>query len=161
VLLVVISSAVFSQSCASTLPEQFPIEARAGALGLASNPGSAVFGGTAPLVVGALVAATGNKIVPAFYLVGAALLGLCSTSGLRETNARPLNGSLPNVDTERADELVATQSENRRPDFNLIPLPYQAFAETADQQIPLSTNDPHVQKAAAAASLRLENQPAL
>jgi hypothetical protein len=69
---------------------------------------------------------------------------------------------LPNVDTEReAEELVATQSENRRLDFNLIPLPYQAFADTADQEIPLSPNDPEVQKAAAAARLRLENQPAL
>lgn len=159
-LLVMISSAVFSQSYASTLPEQFPTEARASALGLAYNLGNAVFGGTAPLVVGALVAATGNKIVPAFYLIGAALLGLWSTFGLKETSARPLNGSLPNVDTEReAEELVATQAENRRLDFDLIPLPYRAFADIADQDVPLSPDDPEVQKAAEAAHLRLENQP--
>lgn len=122
---------------------------------------AAVFGGTAPLAVGALVAATGNKIVPAFYLIGAALLGLWSTFGLKETSARPLNGSLPNVDTEReAEEMVATQAENWRLDFDLIPLPYQAFADSADQKIPLSPNDPEAQKAAEAAPVRLENQPA-
>jgi len=158
-LFVMISSAIFSQSYASTLPEQFPTEARASSLGLAYNVGNAAFGGTAPLVVGALVASTGNKMVPAYYLVGAALLGLVSLTFLKETSARPLHGSLPNVDSDdEARLLAATQGTNPKLDLDLMPLPYVAFAvDAAGQTGPLSTENPEVRRAAAAAGLRLDD----
>jgi MHS family proline/betaine transporter-like MFS transporter len=44
-LCVMTSSAIFSQCYASTLPEQFPTEARSSSLGLAYNVGNAAFGG--------------------------------------------------------------------------------------------------------------------
>lgn len=158
-LLVMVSSAIFSQSYASTLPEQFPTEARSSALGLAYNAGNAAFGGTAPLVVGTLVASTGNAMVPAYYLVGAALLGLLSLTFLKETSARPLHGSLPNVaGEEEARRLVATQESNRKLDHALMPLPYVAFALTSDGQVvQLSSQDPEVRRAAAAAGLKLND----
>jgi len=151
---------VFSQSYASTLPEQFPTEARSSALGLAYNLGNAAFGGTAPLIVGALVASTGNIQVPAYYLIAASLLGLLSILGLKETGSRPLNGSLPNAGTEfEAEQLVATQAQNRLLNLDLMPLPYDAFVEgTGGYEVLLQADDAEVQRAAAAAGIRLRAQ---
>jgi len=159
-LALMIASAVFSQSYASTLPEQFPTEARSSALGLAYNLGNAAFGGTAPLIVGALVASTGNIQVPAYYLIAASLLGLLSILGLKETGSRPLNGSLPNAGTEfEAEQLVATQAQNRLLNLDLMPLPYDAFVEGTDgHEVMLQADDEEVQRAAAAAGIRLRAQ---
>lgn len=158
-LLVMISSAIFSQSYASTLPEQFPTEARSSALVLAYNVGNAAFGGTAPLMIGVLVASTGNTMVPAFYLMGAALLGLISLAFLKETSARPLNGSMPNVETEEeASQLLAEQVTNPKLDLGLMPLPYVAFTSTSDgEALELPSNDPEVRRAAEAAGLKLDH----
>lgn len=154
---VMLSSAVFSQSFASTLPEQFPTEARSSAMGLAYNVGNAAFGGTAPLVLGALVASTGNKMVPAFYLIGAAVLGLFALAFLKETSNRPLNGSLPSVESEEERrELLAAQGTNPRLDPDLMPLPYVAFTEAADgTAIELSPDEPDVRRAADTAGVNL------
>lgn len=153
-LLVMTASAIFSQSYASTLPEQFPTEARASALGLAYNVGNAAFGGTAPLVVGALVASTGSTMVPAYYLLGAALVGLLALTFLKETSARPLNGSVPNVESvEEARRLVASQESL---DLDLMPLPYEAFAIGPDgQEVSRSVHDVEVRRAAATAGIPL------
>lgn len=154
-VLVLLSSAVFSQSYASTLPEQFPTEARSSALGLAYNVGNAAFGGTAPLIVGALIASTGNALVPAFYLVGAGCLALVSILGLRETSGRPLNGSMPSVSTqEEAAQLVAGQHQDSRLDLELMPLPYVAYSVDAEgRELPLSPEDPAAVRAAEAAGV--------
>jgi MHS family proline/betaine transporter-like MFS transporter len=159
-LALMVASAVFSQSYASTLPEQFPTEARSSALGLAYNLGNAAFGGTAPLIVGALIASTGNVQIPAYYLIGASLLGLLSILGLKETGSRPLNGSLPNAETEReAEELVSTQSQNPLLNLDVMPLPYDAFGVGADgNEVMLQSTDANVQRAAAAAGIRLRAQ---
>ena len=162
-LFVMISSAIFSQSYASTLPEQFPTSARSTALGLAYNVGNAALGGTAPLIVGALVAATGNLLVPAYYLIGAAIFGYISTLGIKETSRRPLNGSLPNVATEQeAADLVDGQATNVQLDYRLLPLPYRAYVDsTAGEESPLSDADPAVRRAAEAAGIRLTPQPVI
>ncbi|MFP3581373.1 MFS transporter [Arthrobacter sp. SIMBA_036] len=112
-LFIMVCATLFSSSYASSLPEQFPTPSRSSALGLAYNVGNAAFGGTAPLVIAALIGATGNRMVPAYYLMGAALLGLISVLFLKETSRKPLNGSLPNVETkEEAQYLVDTQDSN-------------------------------------------------
>jgi MHS family proline/betaine transporter-like MFS transporter len=153
-LLVMTASAIFSQSYASTLPEQFPTQARASALGLAYNVGNAAFGGTAPLVVGALVASTGSAMVPAYYLLVAALLGLLSLAFLKETSARPLNGSVPNVETEEEAHHVVSAQDSI--DLASVPLPYEPYASGPDGQVvALSADDPAVRRAADAAGLRL------
>jgi MHS family proline/betaine transporter-like MFS transporter len=98
-------------------------------------------------------------MVPGYYLIGAALLGLVSLTFLTETSARPLNGSLPNVETdEEARQLVATQERNPNLNVELMPLPYVPFAVTPDgQTVALSSQDPDVRRSAAAARLKLES----
>lgn len=153
-LFVMVASAVFSQSYASTLPEQFPTEDRNTSLGLAYNVGNAALGGTAPLVIGALVAATGNVLMPAFYLVAACALGLLSVLGIRETSRRPLNGSMPNVRTpEEAERIVASQGSHTDAAHDEMPLPYVPYA--AGTEVELDVADPRVVEAAARVGVTL------
>ena len=53
----------------SFLPETFPTEVRLSGFAISFNTANAIFGGTAPLVATVLIKATGNALVPAFYLV--------------------------------------------------------------------------------------------
>lgn len=148
-LFIMICATLFSSSYASSLPEQFPTPSRSSALGLAYNVGNAAFGGTAPLVVAALIGATGNKMMPAYYLMGAAMIGLISIVFLKETSRKPLNGSLPSVETKNeAKRLVATQETNTLLDPALMPLPFVAYtrAENGDP-IELPADDPRTQHA--------------
>jgi MFS transporter, MHS family, proline/betaine transporter len=157
-LFIMVCATLFSSSYASALPEQFPTESRSSALGLAYNVGNAAFGGTAPLVVAALIGATGNVMIPAYYLIGAAALGLVSVVFLKETSRKPLNGSLPNVETAaEAERLVETQDTEALIDREGMPLPYVAFTRSADGTVTqLSHDEPEVQLAARAAGIRLD-----
>jgi MHS family proline/betaine transporter-like MFS transporter len=49
-----------------------------------------IFGGTTPLIFTALLAATGNPISPAFYLIAAALAGIVAALTFPETAREPL-----------------------------------------------------------------------
>jgi MHS family proline/betaine transporter-like MFS transporter len=157
-LFIMVCATLFSSSYASALPEQFPTESRSSSLGLAYNVGNAAFGGTAPLVIAALIGVTGNVMVPAYYLIAAAILGLVSVFFLKETSGKPLNGSLPNVETEQeAEHLVQTQDTNALIDRQQMPLPYIAFSRSPDGTIiQLPHHDPDVQRAALAAGIQLE-----
>ncbi|MGX5718300.1 MFS transporter [Arthrobacter sp. MAHUQ-56] len=120
---------------ASALPAQFPTSSRYGAMGIAYNFSVAIFGGTTPFIVAALISATGNDMMPAYYLMGTSLVGAVAIYFLKESARRPLPGSMPSVDTqEEAKELVETQDEN--PLINLDELPF----ETQDG------TDPHAQR---------------
>jgi len=77
----------------ATLPALFPTEIRAGALSVAFNIGVSLFGGTTPLVAQALVHATGNLLVPGFYLAAAGVVGAVAVLVTPETAGRPLPGS--------------------------------------------------------------------
>jgi MFS transporter, MHS family, proline/betaine transporter len=84
----------------------------------------AIFGGTTPFIVAALINATGNDMMPAYYLMGTSLVGAVAIYFLKESAQRPLPGSMPSVDTQaEARELVATQDEN--PLINLDELPFE------------------------------------
>ncbi|WP_324643916.1 MFS transporter [Pseudarthrobacter sp. LT1] len=108
---------------ASALPAQFPTSSRYGAMGIAYNFAVAIFGGTTPFIVAALIGATGNDMMPAYYLMATSLVGAVAIYFLKESANRPLPGSMPSVDTEaEAKELVATQDEN--PLINLDELPF-------------------------------------
>ena len=54
---------------ASALPAQFPTASRYGAMGIAYNFSVAIFGGTTPFIVAALIGATGDDMMPAYYLM--------------------------------------------------------------------------------------------
>ncbi|MFJ9469138.1 glycine betaine/L-proline transporter ProP [Streptomyces caniferus] len=98
----------FAGTSASTLPALFPTRLRYGALSISFNISVSLFGGTTPLIASALVQATGNDLVPAYYLMVAGAIGLIATFFLHETAGKPLRGSGPMVESEeQAQELVA------------------------------------------------------
>ncbi|WP_246797398.1 glycine betaine/L-proline transporter ProP [Burkholderia perseverans] len=85
----------------SALPALFPTEIRYGALAIGFNISVSLFGGTTPLVTAWLVDRTGNLMMPAYYLMGAAVIGAVSVLTLRETARQPLEGSPPAVASRR------------------------------------------------------------
>ncbi|GAA4670493.1 MULTISPECIES: MFS transporter [Amycolatopsis] len=97
----------FSAVLPSTLPAMFPTHVRAGGLSIAFNISVSLFGGTTSTVMSALVAGTGDLNWPAYYLMGAGVIGAISILLTRETARRPLDGSAPIVETrQEARELV-------------------------------------------------------
>ncbi|WP_405461977.1 glycine betaine/L-proline transporter ProP [Streptomyces sp. NBC_00101] len=98
----------FAGTSASTLPALFPTRIRYGALSIAFNISVSLFGGTTPLFAAGLVEATGNDMVPAYYLMVAGVVGFVATLFLQETAGRPLRGSGPMVETpQQARRLVS------------------------------------------------------
>ena len=114
--------AFYVSNIASALPALFPTASRYGAMGIAYNFAVAIFGGTAPLIVAALIDTTGNVMMPAYYLMGTSAIGAVAIYFLRESANRPMPGSMPSVDTvEEARALVATQDDNLLLDVNVMP----------------------------------------
>jgi MFS family permease len=58
------------------LASLFPVEVRSTGMAIAYNVGVTVFGGFAPLTVTWLIAMTGNKLMPAYYIIGAAVVSI-------------------------------------------------------------------------------------
>ncbi|MDR5806985.1 glycine betaine/L-proline transporter ProP [Caballeronia sp. LZ019] len=94
----------------SSLPALFPTRIRYGALAIGFNVSVSLFGGTTPLVTAWLVEQTGNPMIPAYYLMGASVIGLVSVFAMRETAGAPLLGSGPCVAT-RAEALAMTHDK--------------------------------------------------
>lgn len=74
----------------SVLPAMFPTEVRYGAFAIGYNVSTALFAGTAPYIVTKLVASTGDSLVPAYYLMGAALIAAVPIYLLPETAGKSL-----------------------------------------------------------------------
>ncbi|MFJ9543692.1 MFS transporter [Streptomyces sp. NPDC101225] len=95
----------------ATLPALFPTQVRYGSLSIGYNIAVSVFGGTTPFVITALISATGNELMPAFYVMVAAVVGVVAVACTRETARRPLDGSPPSVATpEEAAHMVESQA---------------------------------------------------
>jgi MFS transporter, MHS family, proline/betaine transporter len=73
-----------------TLAELFPTRIRTVAYGVGYNLGTAVFGGAAPLLVSALIVATGSIWIPAIYLVLTSAVAGFAALRIRETAFAPL-----------------------------------------------------------------------
>ena len=73
---------------ASALPAQFPTANRYGAMGIAYNFAVAIFGGTTPFIVAALITATGNDMMPAYYLMATSAIGAVAIYFLKESAQR-------------------------------------------------------------------------
>ena len=82
----------FTSSMPSTLPALFYTPVRYSALSIAFNVSVSLFGGTTPLVTAWLVERTGDPLVPAYYLMGAAVIGLVTMLFVKETAGLPLRG---------------------------------------------------------------------
>ncbi|TMR37383.1 MFS transporter [Actinomadura geliboluensis] len=74
----------------SFLAELFPTRVRYSGFAVSFNLANALFGGTAPFVATLLISWTGDKLSPAWYLAGAALVSLCAVTAAKETARKPL-----------------------------------------------------------------------
>ncbi|WP_055599794.1 glycine betaine/L-proline transporter ProP [Streptomyces aureus] len=99
----------------AALPALFPTDVRYGSLSVGYNLSASLFGGTTPLVITALIGATGSNLMPAYYAMGAALVGVIAVACMKETAQQPLEGSPPSVETpEEAAEMVMAQAPEPR-----------------------------------------------
>ncbi|MFJ3553159.1 MULTISPECIES: MFS transporter [Streptomyces] len=95
----------------AALPAMFPTHVRYGSLSVGYNLSASLFGGTTPLVITALIGVTGSDMMPAYYSMAAALVGVIAVACMKETAQQPLEGSPPSVQTrEEAAELVRSQA---------------------------------------------------
>lgn len=72
----------------SVLAEQFPVEVRAVGVSLSFSAAVSIFGGLAPLIATSLIALTGDKLAPSYYLVATALLSLIALIAIQR-RSRP------------------------------------------------------------------------
>lgn len=84
---------LLSGTIPSMLPAIFPTRIRYGGFAISYNISTSAIGGTAPFVITALISATGNLFMPAFYLMLAAAVALPTLFTVRETAGKPLAGS--------------------------------------------------------------------
>ena len=112
----------FSATMPSTLPALFPTNVRAGGLSIAFNVSVSLFCGTTSLIVGSLVAATGDLNWPAYYLMIAGVIGAISIFVIREPNGLRMWGSPPAAaTTEEAHELCKKYNGGRAAPGALAP----------------------------------------
>lgn len=91
---------------ASTLPALFPTRIRYSALAASFNI-AIIVAGLTPTIAAWLVEQTGNLLLPAFYLMFAAVIGLVTAMFLPETANRPLRGDTPTASSpDEAEELL-------------------------------------------------------
>ncbi|GAA1869207.1 glycine betaine/L-proline transporter ProP [Pseudonocardia ailaonensis] len=75
----------------SALPAMFPTRNRYGGFSIGYSTSTAAFGGTAPLIVSALISSTGNDLIPAYYLMGAAVIAIIPILIMPETARKSLS----------------------------------------------------------------------
>ncbi|MCA1177632.1 MULTISPECIES: glycine betaine/L-proline transporter ProP [unclassified Pantoea] len=90
----------FSGTMPATLPALFVTDIRYSALAIGFNLSVSLFGGTTPLITAWLVDTTHNAMMPAYYMMGAGVVGLITVLTLSETARKPLKGSSPAVATK-------------------------------------------------------------
>lgn len=86
--------AAFTGPAPSALAELFPTSIRSTGMSLAYNSAVAIFGGFAPFLATWLIAVTGDKLSPAYYVVVAALLSFLALLFMKETAFDPTPASL-------------------------------------------------------------------
>ncbi|QWF84917.1 MFS transporter [Amycolatopsis sp. CA-230715] len=74
----------------STFPAMFPTRVRYGAFAIGYNLSTSIFAGTCPVIVTALINATGNPDWPAYYLTAAALIAIIPIVKIPETANVPI-----------------------------------------------------------------------
>lgn len=77
----------------ATFPAMFPAHVRYAGLAMGYNIATSLFGGTAPLVNESLIDATGNTLIPAWYMVGACVVGLVGAVTMIETKGVSVRGT--------------------------------------------------------------------
>jgi MHS family proline/betaine transporter-like MFS transporter len=86
----------------STFPAMFPTKVRYGSFAIGYNLSTSAFGGTAPFVIAALIGATGNNLIPAYYLIVAAAIAIVPIILIPETAGLSLRAVAPSATPGRA-----------------------------------------------------------
>ncbi|QDQ86395.1 glycine betaine/L-proline transporter ProP [Alcaligenaceae bacterium SJ-26] len=94
---------------ASTLPALFPTRIRYSALASSFNI-AIILAGLTPTVAAWLVESTQDLMIPAYYLMVAALIGLTTSFFLPETANRPLRGDTPNASSRQEARVLLQQA---------------------------------------------------
>jgi MFS family permease len=76
----------------ATFPAMFPAHVRYAGMAIAYNVATSLFGGTAPAVNDWLVNTTGSKLVPAYYMMAACVIGLIALVFVVETRGCSIRG---------------------------------------------------------------------
>ena len=82
--------AAFTGPAPAVLAEQFPTEVRSTGLSLAYNFAVTIFGGFAPLIVTWLIASSGSKLAPAYYVIAAAAISFVALLFMHDRTGKPL-----------------------------------------------------------------------
>jgi MHS family proline/betaine transporter-like MFS transporter len=91
-------------------PAMFPTHVRYAGFAIAYNVSTSLFGGTAPAVNQALISSTGDQLMPAYYLMGACVIGAVALYFVPETRACSIRGrGIPGIDTKPQLEPVAVR----------------------------------------------------
>lgn len=77
----------------TVLTEIFPTTVRYSAYSIGFSISTIIFGGSAPLVMMALIQATGSNLIPAFASIITAIITLITVAFLRETKGQPLRSN--------------------------------------------------------------------
>jgi len=74
----------------ATFPAMFPTHVRFAGFAIAYNVSTSIFGGTAPAIGSGLIGATGDELMPAYYMMAACAIGLLALRHTPETAGRSL-----------------------------------------------------------------------
>jgi MHS family proline/betaine transporter-like MFS transporter len=110
-MILAIFLASFQGTMPSLLPSLFFTEVRYGALAITYNISASLFGGTTPLLVAWLINVTTNRLIPAYYLMVACLIGIVATFFVKETSGKPLRGSMPAVEEKHEIQEILAEPE--------------------------------------------------
>ena len=75
----------------STFPAMFPTKNRYGGMSIGYSLSTAMFGGTAPIAISALITKTGSTSIPAFYIMGAAVIAIVPIVLIPETARKSIS----------------------------------------------------------------------
>ncbi|MFJ8330500.1 glycine betaine/L-proline transporter ProP [Streptomyces sp. NPDC094437] len=114
-LLMGLSLVAMLGTMSAALPAIFPTQVRYGSLSVSYNLATSLFGGTTPLVITALISVFDTNLMPAYYAMAAAVVGVIAVLCMKETANEPLAGSPPSVETEQeAAEICQSQTPDPR-----------------------------------------------
>ena len=89
-LILTLSQLFFEGAMPATMTSLFSARVRFSALALSYNVAVSLFGGTAPLINTWLISTTGNQMIPAWYLIAGAVVGLVSILFVKDSTGKPL-----------------------------------------------------------------------
>lgn len=75
----------------ATFPALFPTPVRFAGFAISYNVATSIFGGTAPAIASSLISATGDPLMPAYYMMIACVVGAFALYFMPETAGRPLS----------------------------------------------------------------------